>query len=58
MALDRSSGFLRLPQQFFFFFFVAFREEFTTISLCLYSASSPHSLIPCSLTDQTVANSF
>ena len=38
MALDRSPEFLRLPQPFFF---VPFREEFTRISLCLYSASSP-----------------
>ena len=37
MALDRSAEFfLDYP------FFVAFREEFTGISLCLYSASSPH----------------
>ena len=47
MALDRPSEFLRLPLPFFF---VAFREKFTRISLCLYSASSPHSLIPCLLT--------
>ena len=39
-------------------FFVAFREEFTRISLCLYSASSPHSLIPCLLTDQNFVNNF
>ena len=38
------------------FFFVAFREEFTTISLCLYSARSLHSLIPCLLTDQNFKN--
>ena len=38
------------------FFFVAFREEFTRISLCLYSARSPHSLIPCLLTDQNFKN--
>ena len=46
---------------FFFFkdhFFVAFGEEFTRISLCPYSASSPHSLMPCLLTDQKFANSF
>ena len=55
MALDRSSDFLRLLQPFFFFFFV-FREEFTKISLCLYSASSLHSLIPCLLTDQNFKN--
>ena len=35
-----------------------FRQEFTRISLCLYSASSPHSLIPCLLTDQNFANNF
>ena len=35
-----------------FFFFVAFKEEFTRISLCPYIASSPHSLMPCLLTDQ------
>ena len=44
--------FLDYSRQFFFFFFVAFREEFTRISLCLYSARSLHSLIPCLLTDQ------
>ena len=38
--------------------FVAFREEFTRISICLYSASSPHSLMPCLLTDQNFANNF
>ena len=40
------------------FFFVAFREEFTRISLCLYSARSLHSLIhvPCLLTDQNFKN--
>ena len=31
----------------FFFFLVAFREEFTRISLCLYSSRGLHSLIPC-----------
>ena len=55
MALDRSPEFLRLPQ---LFFIVTFREEFTRISLCLYSASSPHSLIPCLLTDQNFENNF
>jgi hypothetical protein len=40
----------------FFFFFIAFREEFTRISLCLYSARSLHSLIPCLLTDQNFKN--
>ena len=40
------------------FFFVAFREEFTRISLCLYSASRPHSLIPCSLIDHNFPNNF
>ena len=40
------------------FFFVAFREEFMRISICLYSASSPHSLMPCLLTDQNFANNF
>ena len=48
MALDRSPELLRLPSPILFF--VAFREEFTRISLYLYSASSPHSLIPCLLT--------
>ena len=38
------------------FFSVAFREEFTRISLCLYSARSLHSLIPCLLTDQNFKN--
>ena len=50
IALDRSPDFLRLLQPIFFF--VTFREEFTRISLCLYSARSLHSLIPCLLTDQ------
>ena len=40
------------------FFFVAFREQFTRISSCLYSARSPHSLIPCSLTDQNFTNNY
>ena len=38
-------------------FSVIFREEFTRISLCLYSARSLHSLIPCLLTDQNFKNS-
>ena len=42
----------------FFFFGVAFREEFTIISLCPYNASSPNSLISCLLTDQNFANNF
>ena len=41
---------------FFFFFLVAFRKEFTRISLCLYSAKSLHSLLPCLLTDQNFKN--
>ena len=40
------------------FFFVAFRKEFTRISLRLYSARSLHSLIPCLLTDQNFKNNF
>ena len=52
MALDRLPEFWRLPGHFF----VPFREEFTSISL--YSASSPHSLIPCLLTDQNFPNKF
>ena len=40
-----------------FFFFVTFREEFTRIASCLYSARSLHSLIPCLLTDQNFKNS-
>ena len=36
-----------------FFFLVAFREELTRISLCPYSASSPHSLIPCLFVDRS-----
>ena len=56
MALVCSPEFLRLPQPFFFF--VPFREEFTRISLCLYSASNPHSLIPCLLTDQNSQTIF
>ena len=55
MALDRSPDFLRLLQPIFFIF-VAFREEFTRISLCLYSARSLHSLIPCLMTDQIFKN--
>ena len=55
MALDRSPGFLRLLWPIFFFF-VAFREDFTRISLCLYSARSLHSLIPCLWTDQNFKN--
>ena len=38
------------------FFLVVSREEFTRISLCLYSARSLHSLIPCLLTDQNFKN--
>ena len=53
MALDCSPDFLRLLLPIFFFF-VAFRKEFTRISLCLYSARSLHSLIP--LTDQNFKN--
>ena len=40
------------------FLFVAFREEFTRISLCPYSGGSPISLMPCLLTDQHFANNF
>ena len=54
MALDRSPDFLRLLEPFFFL--VVFREEFARISLCLYSARSLHSLIPCLLTDQNFKN--
>ena len=57
MALDRSPDFLKLLLPIFFFF-VAFREKFTRISLCLYSARSFHSLIPCLLTDQNFKNNF
>ena len=39
-----------------FFFFVAFREELTRISVCLYSARSLHSLIPWLFTDQNFKN--
>ena len=53
MALDRSPDFVRLLLPVFF---VAFREEFTRISLCLYNARSPHSLIPCLMTDQNFKN--
>ena len=55
MALDCSPDFLTLLLSIFFFF-VAFRKEFTRISLCLYSARSLHSLIPCLLTDQNFKN--
>ena len=58
MALDRSPEFLEIALANFFFFFVAFREEFTRISLCPYSASGANSLIPCFLTDQNFANKF
>ena len=37
---------------------VPFREEFTRTSLSLYSASNPHSLIPCLMTDQNFAKKF
>ena len=53
MALDCSPDFLRLLWPFFL---VVFREEFTRISLCLYSARSLHSLIPCLLTGQNFKN--
>ena len=56
MALDRSPEFLRLPKPFFFFL-VPFRKNLQEF-LCLCSASSPHSLIPCLLTDQNFANNF
>ena len=39
-------------------FFVTSIEELTRISLCLYSASSPHSLMLCLLTDQNFTNTF
>ena len=55
MALDRSPDFSRLLLPIFFFL-VTFREEFTRISLCLYSARSLHSLIPFLLTDQNFKN--
>ena len=41
---------------FFEIALAVFREEFTRISLCLYSARSLHSLIPCLLTDQNFKN--
>ena len=54
MALDRSPDFFEIALAIFFL--VVFREEFTRISLCLYSARSLHSLIPCLLTDQNFKN--
>ena len=45
MALDRSPEFFRLPQPIFFF--CRLQRRIYKISLCLYSASSPHSLVPC-----------
>ena len=54
MALDRSPDFFEIALAFFFSF-VVFRE-FLRISLCLYSARSLHSLIPCLLTDQNFKN--
>ena len=54
MALDCSPDFLRLLYPYFFV--VVFREEFTRISSCLYSARSLNSLIPCLLTDQNFKN--
>ena len=50
MALDRSPDFFEdCSSQIFF---LSLSEEFTRISICLYSARSLHSLIPCLLTDQ------
>ena len=54
MAVDSTPEFLRVAN----FFFVPFREEPINISLCPYSASSPHSLMPCLLRDQNFANNF
>ena len=56
MALDRSPEFFEITLAILFL--VPFTEEFTKISLFLYHASSPHSLIPCLLTDQNFANNF
>ena len=56
MALVRSPEFFEITLAIFFFF--PFRQEFTRISLCLYSASNPHSLIPCLLTDQNFKTVF
>ena len=55
MALD---GHLNFEMAIAIFFGVAFGEDFTRISLCLYSASNPHSLMPCLLTDQNLLNTF
>ena len=49
MVLNRSPEILRPHSQFYF---VASRAELTRSSSCPYSASSPHSLMPCLLTDQ------
>ena len=57
MALDHSPESLTWEDHSHFFF-VPFREEFTRISSCPYSASSPHSLMPCLLIDQNFRNNF
>ena len=56
MVLDCSYEFLWWPEPIFFF--VAFREELKRIFLCLYSSSSHHSLMSCSLTDQNFCNTL
>ena len=57
MALDRSSEYFRGPKPYIFFLSLR-DEEFWRISLCPYRENSPHSPEPCSLTDQSFANSF
>ena len=57
MALDAHLNF-KTVIAIFFFFFVAFREEFTRISLCPYSASRPLSLMPGLLIDQNFTKKF
>ena len=54
MALDRSPDFFEIALANFFF--CRFQKRITRISLCLYSARSLHSLIPCLLTYQSFKN--
>ena len=56
MALDCSPDFLEITRANFFL--LLSEKNFIRISLCLYSASNPHSLIPCLLIDQNFPNNF
>ena len=55
MALDRSPDFFEIALANFFFFCRFQRRNYKNF-LCLYSARSLHSLIPCLLTDQNFKN--